>query len=354
MPILLSCCAGCIVRTSAKELAQNKATRFVRAVQPEVGSVIERVKFVGFVEPQLLLSLHFLVPGRLSSCVVREGEAVRQGEEVCRLDMAAINLEVSRSQNAVSAAKRVMETNLPEKQKALFEAGVIGQAEFEQVRVQSESAKAQFEDASSLHNMALKKRKEHVLEAPWAGTVTRLLAKPGQPVVPEMPMAVLSDERTVQIGVEIHASYFSKLRVGAKAKLTSFSARAMDNPIALTVVEKATVITPESQSFRVILRPDGVESNGLLTPGVLVTGEMVLEEKERVLKIPQSSLVSWEQSGKASVYVVEENQLRLRGIQTGSMDSGIVEVREGLRSEDLLASELAPDFVPGLMVEVVR
>jgi RND family efflux transporter MFP subunit len=345
------CVSGCIMQQAAKDLARKQAARFVEVVKPAVGPLVENVAFVGFVEPRLAVNAHFLLPGRIESCRVREGDLVKQGEEICHLDMSAVNLEVVRAENSVKAAKTVMETNLPAKQKALFEAGMIGQAEFEQVRVQAEGAKAQFADASSLYEMAQKKKGEHFLLAPWDGVVTRLMVKPGQPVVPEMPVAILSDERSVQIGVDMHAAYFSKVSVGSSGKLLTISSRPVEELVALSVAEKAIAVNPESQSFHLVIRP---EKNSMsdLVPGVLVTGEIQTVSLDFASHIPQRSLVKWDQSGNASVFVVENGKLASRQIRTGIMAGKDVQVLQGLDTQSQIVMEPAPDFVEGMDVRL--
>lgn len=341
--------SGCIVRTNARELSETKAARLVKASTPEIGALVDNLAFIGFIEPQLVVSVHFLVSGRVESCRVKESRVVKQGQEICRLDMSAVNLEVARAENAVESARKMMQTNLPEKQKALFEAGVIGQSEFEQVRVQAETAKAQFSDATSLLEMALKKRKEHILVAPWDGVITRILAKPGQPIVPEVPAGALSDEHSVQVGVDVHASYFGKLARGATGKILTISSSTLEHPVTVTVVEKSISVSPESQSFRVVLVPQSVDSS-TLTPGVLVTGELQISTVERATKIPQGALISWAQSGEAAVLVVESGKLVQKRIRTGVLAGGFVEVKDGLSMDTVVVTEPAPDHVVGMSV----
>ncbi len=347
--IVCAVISACIVQNAAKDLSQKQAARFVDVTKPTVSELSESIAFVGFVEPRLIVSAHFLLPGRVEACRVREGDLVKQNEEICHLDMSAVNLEVTRAENAAKAAKKVLETNLPEKQKALFEAGMIGQAEFEQVRVQSEGAKAQYSDASSLFEMAEKKKREHFLLAPWDGVVTRLLVKPGQPVVPEIPVAVLSDERSVQIAVDLHAAYFQKLSTGAKGKLLTVSSRVLEEGLDLIVAEKAIAVNPESQSFHIVLRPEKTATDFLI-PGVLVTGELQTLSIPSALQIPQKSLVTWDQTGNASVFTVEDSKLVLKRIRTGILAGRLVQVLDGLTPESLVIAEPAPDHVPGMNV----
>ncbi len=345
---------SCTVELKAKESANPQNIRLVKVAHPRRMTVTNRVPFVGFVEPRRLASVHFLIPGRVARCSVKEGARLKEGQEICRLDTTAVNLEVARAQNAANAAHRVLETNLPEKQKALFEAGIIGQAEFEQVRVQSETAKAQYSDASSLHEMALKKQKEHFLKAPWEGTLTRVLAKAGQPISPEMPAAIFSDENGFQIKSDLHAAFFTRIKSGLNAKLTMVSSQRLQNPVTLLISSKAAAITPESQTFPVTLHPTEKFGQELFTSGIMASGEIELNRIENAIAIPETALNSWQQNGLATIYTVDsEGRLKLVELKTGILDNGMVEVTNGLQDSENFAIDIAPDFVNGLIVEKI-
>lgn len=345
-------CAACTVQKQALELPKSKSLRAVPVAKPALRPFSDTVEFVGFVEPKRLVSVHFLLPGRVARCLSHEGQVLREGEEICRLDESAVNLEVARSQNALQAASRVLATNLPEKQKALFEAGVIGQSEFEQVRVQSETAKAQYSDVQSLFGMAVKKQKEHVLRAPWAGIITKLFAKPGQPISPDLPAAIFSDEHGFQVKADLHASYFTSLKLGATGKIKAISSKKLPANIALRVAQKATAITPSTQSFSVSMGLFNSKDSEKLTSGILVSGEIEVEKILEAMLIPEASLNTWSQDGSASVYVRSpEGRLKLTNIRTGALGGGWIQVKEGLSTSDDVVTSIAPDLMEGMRVQ---
>lgn len=347
------CTVACVVEQRARQLHEAEPIRMVQTTAPRRGPFVETVSFLGFVEPKKLLSLHFLLAGRVSQCRIKEGQSVVEGEEICRLDQSAVDLEVARTRNALKAAERVLATNLPEKQKALFEAGVIGQAEFEQVRVQSETAKAQQSDAASLHEMALKKQREHQLRAPWDGVVTKLFAKPGQPIAPDMPASIVSDDKGVQVRADLHAASFAKLKVGASGRLTAISSKRVPANILLRVAQKSTAVQPSTQSFQVSLGlVEAGDAEGLVS-GILVAGDIELASVPDALLIPESSLNSWRQDGSATIYIhgPNEGRLKLVHIHVGAVQDGWVRVMDGLKESDAVVVDIGPDFVDGMRAQ---
>lgn len=346
-----------LLLVSACELPQHTAaqpssrsTRYARTAHPARRTMIEDVSFLGFVEPSQMVNVHFLVPGRVADCDVREGQLVRAGEPLCQLDDSAVRLEVLRAKNALDAARKLLETNLLEKQKALFDAGVIGQSEFEQVRLQTEGAKAQLQDAETVHEMALKKHREHTLTAPIDGKVARLLVKAGQPTSPEFPAAIILNEKTLQINANLHAMHFSRIHLGMTGAIARFATEDLSKPIPVQVADKATTVDPATQTFRVGLLVDA-SAKDRLASGLLVSGKLHIEIHEKALAVPQTALFAWKPSGEASTFVVEGGRLRIRDFRAGVLADGWIEVREGLRETDEVVTEIAPDFLPGLPVE---
>lgn len=347
---LLSSLFACKFNSSSQSLSAKAIQRFAKVETPHRENLSNRTSFLGYVEPKKFVSLHFVVAGRIESCFVKEGEVVKKGQAICKLDQSAVDLEVARAKNAMEAARKLIETNLADKQKALFEAGVIGQAEFEQVRVQSESARASFQDAKSLHEMALKKQSEYILKAPWDGTVTKLEVKAGQPVSPEIPIAFLSNEEGLLVRSDIHGVHFRNLKVGNFARITSISSKKLTTPIEAYVIEKSPAVSPRTQSFQISFGLKGDVSE-LLTIGILVTGEVELERLENVLTISQTALNSWSQDGKASVFIMnQKSELELRHIDIGALTDGRVEVKSGLSGDEQVVAEIAPDFIEGLPI----
>lgn len=343
---------SCTKKSSTLSLSAKSHARNVRVTTPHLKELSNKVTFVGFVEPQRFVNLHFVLPGRIESCRIREGAILKKGDEICRLDRSAVDLEVARARNAMNATLKVMESNLAEKQKALFDAGVIGQAEFEQVRIQAETAKASHQDSKTLYEMAIKKQVEHVLRAPWDGKITKLLVKPGQPISPEIPVAFLSNEDGFQIKTDLHAVHFNKLKVGASAKINSVSSKKVPAQIPLIVTEKSPAVTPSTQSFQTSLVLKNRGDASLLTLGILVSGEIELEHISRARVIPQASLNSWSQDGKATVYVVDANsQLKLVEVEIGTLSDGMAQVLSGLDDNSRVVTEIAPDFITGMPVK---
>lgn len=335
-------------------LHAKRVARFVDAKPPYLGEFEQNIEFTGSVEPRQFVNLNFAVSGRIESCKVSEGARVTKGQELCHLDESVVGLEVKRAQEAYKAAERVNATQFVHKQKKLFEAGVIGQAEFEQLRIQSEGSKATEADAHSVYKLALRKKSEHYLRAPWDGIVVKLLMRPGQLISPEVPVAIVSGHAGLQIKTELPASAFSFINVGNQAKLTSAAVKLSDVDENWSISEKSVSINPATQTFSVVLFADNSNSVSKLAPGMLVSGTVQSQKFSNVLVVPQSSLYTIDAKGQAQLFVVENGRLKLKSIEISAVNGKIAQVAGGLLQSDVVVTRIAPDFNDGMMVEVAQ
>jgi membrane fusion protein (multidrug efflux system) len=334
-------------------VAESEKRRPVKVTKPTRAVLSKKVAFLGFVEPKQMTTLHFLVPGKLQTCLP-EGTTVKQGQTICELHRDIVKLEVMRAETAVKTAQRIRETNLPEKQKTLFDAGIIGQSEFEQVRMQTETAGAHFEDAQSILQLALQKEKEHTLRAPFSGVLAKISGKKGQPVAPEFPVALLQSSEIVQIKTELHASFAAKIKKGLRASLNAVSSNSQIIPVPLVVTGKASLINPTLQTLEVTLAFQEPPGKELFPPGIVVKGEIEVEVLEQALTISENALESWQSNGQATAFSVDEQgNLKIVAIRVGMASNGRVEIKEGLDENSIIVSEIGPDFFEGLPVRTI-
>lgn len=330
------------------------------------GPYVETVPFLGVLMPSKVVSLHFAVGGRLDQCFVKNGDLVPKGAPICALDSSVVDLEVERARAARQAARKIVDPGFAESQRELFESGVIGQVDYEKVRVQSESAGAAERDANALLELALKKRAEHMLRAPWDGRISGLSLAPGQLLTPDVTVGYLgaasaarspSAPQVFRVELKLHARWFGTVQPGDRAELTQLAGRMLETPLEAKVTETASEIVPETQMFGVNLeltQPDSAATAGALAQGMLVKGNIRKLSSEATLVIPAASVVEWDHEDNGRVFVIgADDRLRLRTLKLGRYNKDQIVVREGLEIGERLVESWAPGLYEGLAVKPV-
>jgi RND family efflux transporter MFP subunit len=383
--VLLIAIPGCIDSSGDHSTQTHQLEARLRPVHYHITtstSLEERVPFLGMIMPSRMVSLHFALAGRLDNCPVKDGSLVRKNEVICRLDTSVVDLEVERAKAALRGAAQMLASDFSDTQKELFESGVIGQIDYEKVRVQSASAKATQRDARALLDLATKKRSEHELRAPWPGRVTGLGLSQGQLLGPEVVIgylgatdddwqkdaskaegatnAVQSD--SFRVDIQLHASWFGRIAIGDSAQLTHVAGRSLSSPIKGTVAEVAGAIVPETQMFKVsvsIQRTSPMSPSEAhdvrLAQGMLVKGSINHKITSTGIVIPAPAILQWNTDNAGKVFVVgADDRLRLREVLIGRYTDDQVHVISGLQAGERLVERWSPDLYEGLAVKAIE
>lgn len=341
---------GCTKQSSLNALSLSRPINIVFPVEKNFEIAVD---FSGSIEPNQYAQMSFSLPGRIDNCRVKEGDFVKKGEQVCRLDESVVNLELKRAYDAVAAARNISESEFLEKQKKLFNAGVIGHVEFEQLRLRSENAKASLVDAQTLLELAKKKKFEHELVAPWDGKILKLFAKPGQLISPEIPAVIIAGGKNgIQIKTDLPAQYHNYIHKGDSAKIIESAIPISESSELWKVVEKSDAINPKTQTISVVLAPQKLEDDTSLTTGLFVSGKIYLKTQNKSVVIPQRALYSVDENRNAKIFVVEQGKLKLQDLKIGFVNGLEAEVKSEIKLELPIVSEIAPDFTEGMAVEV--
>jgi RND family efflux transporter MFP subunit len=343
----------------------RRPSKFVQTQRIENTPFEERISFLGIAAPSKLVSLHFAVPGRLKSCPSADGDAVKQGELLCSLETEVVGLEIARAQAAVDGAKKVLESNFGTTQKQLYDAGFIGQIDYEKVRVQEETARATLRDATALLELAQKRKAEHALRAPWDGKVSGLRLSAGQLLTPDVTVGFLAakkSQNSLRIDIKLHASWFGSFGIGTQAQIDTIAGKSIGETITGRVSQVDAAITPETQMFKVAVdldtsatinsssTPDSTPDS-VLVQGMLVRGRIIRKVTDAGVVIPAASVVVWNEDNSAKVFVVNKQEiLELRNIQIDRYSDDRILVATGLTAGERIVSRFAADLYSGISV----
>ena len=322
----------------------------IRTLLPNTEPFDESVSVIGIASPRKLTTVHSLLEGKIASCSKREGDTVQKGEVVCSLDSTVVDLELARARNAIASTERAIDPEFLEKQRKLFEAGVIGQIDFEKIRLEAERAHALLSEARNALSMVQKKKELHHIIAPFQGRIIELKAQAGLPIAPSVPAAVLTTEGGMVLKSEVPAKYFSKVRAGAPIRYLSVAGEPLEKNCCENVLTaKSSVIQMEKQTF-LVESPIQIDQ---VAPGILVRSEIVLKRSESSVTIPFGSIVEWSsetKEGKIFVFDLDSRSAVLRRVKTSDPKSDKVNVLEGLKSMEEVVFPIPSTLTHGVAV----
>ncbi len=335
---------------AAPATADAKVTAPLELSQVDVSVVAPRVlsrllPLSGSLSPVVQATVKSKVGGEVQELTVREGQDVREGEAIARLDTRNLQAQYDRELAAVDKARADLELASlnRDKNRSLLDQKFISQNMFEQTESTYAGSLANLKLAQAQARLAKINLDDAVIRAPFAGTIARRLVQPGEKVSPDAAIVSLVDLRELLLEASVPAAEIPAVKIGQTARFTvgGFGAREFEGK-----VQRINPVTSEgSRSIMIYLavaNPDRA-----LKGGMFAQGELMLDANEPVLSIPSAAVRS--EAGMSIVYTLVDGKIERHEVRLGDHVEGseFVEVRSGLDAGDRVIAASIGDRAPG-------
>ena len=145
---------------------------------------------------------------RSRAAAVREGQDVREGEVIARIDTRNLQAQYDRELAAVERARADLDlaTLNRDKNRSLLEKNYISQNTFEQTESAYAGSVANLKLAEAQARLAKINLEDAVMRAPFAGTIAKRLVQPGEKVSPDSSIVTLVDLRQMVLEAAVPAA----------------------------------------------------------------------------------------------------------------------------------------------------
>lgn len=195
-------------------------------------------------------------------------------------------------------------------------------------------ALSQVREAEAGLRVAQQTLRQTEVRAPFNGTVTRLLLKPGEMVTPQTPLLHLVSAQPLEVQAYLDEVHLDRVRVAQRAELTSDTYPGV---LPARVREIAPQVRTERGS--VLLRLDPDSAPAWFRPGLTVSVNLLFGPAQERLVVPLTSVTL---AGRESrVLVLEQGLLKERNVEVGAPTVEGFPVLSGLKSQDLVVTNRA-------------
>jgi HlyD family secretion protein len=332
----------------------------VIVVPVEIGEVEETVtnSRAGTVTARRRAKLSPEIGGQVVELPYREGDRVTAGSVVlriedsaqkARLDLAqrdhkAVQAEGERACLTAERAAREYDRMARLAQESIVSTDLLDQAESgrDAARAACRAAQATEERAEAGIGVARAELAKTVLKAPFGGIVAEVSTEVGEwttpspPALPVPPVIDILDPASIYVSAPMDEVDSARIRAGQPVRVTVDSHR--DESFSGEVKRVAPyVLDIEEQNRTVEIEVDFDDADlaATLLPGTSADVEVILEVRDRALRIPTATLV---EGGK--VLVLEAGILHEREIETGLRNWDFTEVLGGLTEGQLVVESL--------------
>jgi len=307
------------------------------------------ITFPATVEAGKKLLMSFRVPGRIVELPVREGEEIRKGQLIARLDPLDYQIAV----NEARAEYNKAQADLKRYQK-LYEKDAVPLADLDLRISQRDVTKARLEEAE-------KNLSYTYMRAPFTGNIGRRYFENFMDVRANEAIVDLNDITNVEVKIDVPESIISLTRTrGDKLDLKIFAEyeTAPGKQYPLTVKEISNRADPLTQTFEVTFimpQPDDIA----LLPGMnaMVRLEATIKKSvdfESRIMIPAFAVMGADDEG-SYVWIVDKSDMTVHStkVEIGQMtgNDGIF-ITSGLMGGELLVVAGMKSLQEGMKVQL--
>jgi membrane fusion protein (multidrug efflux system) len=275
------------------------------------------------------------VGGEVRQILVEEGDAVKAGQLLARLDGDRLRLEVAQTEANLRKLERDYKRQLELSEKGLVAKGTAENAKFDLDALRAAYDRARLELSYT------------EIRAPIEGVVSARYIKLGNTISPNSPTFRVTDLDPLVAYVHIPEKEFRKLAPQQPAEVVVDALAG--EPFTGVISRISPTVDPKTGTFRA--RVEVPDPSRRLKPGMFARVNIVYERREEALQLPRAAIL--DADGTQSVFVVVDDKAEQRPVRTGLANNGWLEVVEGLDGSERVVVVGQAGLKTGTAVKVV-
>ena len=343
--------------------SRPKPVRY-ETLTPAVLDLSKTTIVTGKIEPRDEVAVKPQISGIITELLKEAGQRVEAGEVIAKLKVIPDMNQLASAESRVRLSRLNLEQAKTDhdRQKTLYDKGLISANEYEKVRQtynqareEASIAQEQLEltrDGVSASNAS---SSNTLVRSTISGIILDIPVKVGNSVILSntfndgTTIASVADMSNLIFRGNIDETEVGRLSVGMPMEITIGALQDLHFSASLEYISpKATATTGGANQFEikaaVNVPADSIGRNAaLIRSGYSATAQIVLEEADKVLTIPEAAI---EFSGDSTfVYVIQNPAAKQptyerRQVQTGLSDGINIEIRSGLKADELVRGSI--------------
>jgi len=305
----------------------------VKAYVVSSSSLNDQISVTGTISPHEQVDLQSEVPGKLVRIYFREGEYVKKGTLLTKINDVDLRAQLERAQYAkqLAEAKEGRQRQLRDKE-------AVSPAEYDVAINELNTATA---DIALIKAQIAKTE----IRAPFSGVVGLRQVSEGSYVSPTTKIATLSSIDPVKIDFSVPEKYFNSVRRGSDI---SFTIQGSEGRYTGRVYAVEPQI--DQQTRTLLVRALCSNGNGKIFPGSFAQIDLVLNKIDGALMVPTEAVIP-ELQGK-KVFVSKDGKVEPRIVEVGIRTSKTVQITSGLAAGDTVITTGILQVKPGSTVKI--
>ena len=277
-------------------------------------AVVEAVRATGRIEAVQAVELRPDEPGRITQLLFREGQHVRAGTPLVRIDAALLQAQAKRAQAESDLAQQQLE-----RVRKLRADNAASPADLERAEAGARAAQA------ALDVLQLQIART-IVRAPFSGAVGQRFVSTGDYVTSATPLLSLQTTDPQRAVIEVPERYAMQLKVGQDVE---FTVAAQPDKVFSAQVDFIDAVVQDA-SRTIVVKGRAPNPRGVLKPGMFIEARLATETRSHAVVVPEDAIQPLRTANV--VWAVVDGKATRRTVQLGTRAQGIVEVLAGLKA----------------------
>ena len=299
---------------------ESKAVPVLELAPSEVITVLENtlvhtMPITGTLKAVRTAALKVRVAGEVQGLVVREGDTVKAGQVIARIDPTEVKARLRQAKDQADTAKSqvdIAQRQLDNNQ-SLVQQGFISKTALDNASASLAGAKASHQAALAAVDIAQRTLDDTVLRAPISGFVAARGVQNGERTGVEARVIEIVDLSSMELEAVVPPQDAGALRVGQTALLKMEGTSSVE---PLTLTAKVARVNPSAQAgSRAVVVYLSLPAHASLKNGMFAQGEVQVGST-RALALPVSSV----RTDKPAPYVqvIQDSVVRHQSVSLGA------------------------------------
>lgn len=276
--------------------------------------------------------------GSIEYLRVVEGQQIKKGQIIAKIDAVSLNSQLSSSRAAFAKAEKDVE-----RYERLEKVGAVSQSALEDARIQMENTRANISQINQQLSFT-------AIKSPIDGVVNDLMVEETSFVMPGNNIAEIVQVDRLKIIVNLAEDNLSKIKEGQMVSIKTdvYPLKTFEGKVS-----NISVKADASRKFKVTIEVENTKDNQLragLFAEVNFDG-LKANEIEATVILRQAIVGSLQ---NPSVYVIENDKAQLRKIETGAVIDGDVVILSGLSNGEQVVTKGIINLTDNTLVKITN
>jgi membrane fusion protein (multidrug efflux system) len=323
-----------------KEVPQSDAEHVI-PIETQVVSVQsfkDEISLSGNIEGKKTVKLSFMVPGKIDYISSKEGETVKQGQLLSKLESINYTIAKQLSDVAVNLAKDEFD-----RLSILYKKGSLSESDYTKSGLSLQQAQLQ-------QRLEEKNVADTRLNSPITGVLLSKHAEVGEVVPAGTPLFVVADIAKVIISAFIPESELHQISIGQPAGIYI---EALEKSFTGKITDVGAIADSEARAFSIKIEVENV--NLAMRPGMIAEVKIKSAKDANCILVPAEAIIH-DIDNQSYIYIVDSKSLTSfrRKISVGRLIENKIEVTAGLSAGETIVTAGQSKLSDGAHISITK